>query len=102
MAEETPLQRLDGWGRAADRVLCIAAAVIILFMMLLTTLDVVMRYAFTRPLAGVYELQEFMLVRVVYLALSYVQSSNGHIYVDLLTNRFSEKGQAVLGLSLMW
>ena len=96
MAEETGLQRLNGWGRAADRVLCIAAAVIILFMMLLTTLDVVLRYAFNNPLTGVYELQEFMLVGVVFLALAYIQSSNGHIYVDLLTNRFSEKGQTVL------
>jgi TRAP-type transport system small permease protein len=96
LAEETGLHRLNGWGRAADRVLCVAAAVIILLMMLLTTLDVVLRYAFNRPLVGVYELQEFMLVGVVFLALAYVQSSNGHIYVDLLTNRFSERGQTAL------
>ena len=98
MVEGTGLHRLDAWGRAADRALCIASAAIILFMMLLTTLDVVLRYAFNRPLVGVYELQEFMLVGVVFLALAYIQSSNGHIYVDLLSNRFSERGQAVLGV----
>ena len=95
MVGKTGLQRLDGWGHAADRALCIASAAIILFMMLLTTVDVVLRYAFNSPLPGVYELQEFMLVGVVFLALAYIQSSNGHIYVDLLTNRLSERGQAV-------
>ena len=95
---ETTIDKLNGWTNLANRALGIAAAAIILFMMCLTTMDVVLRYVFNSPLPGVYELQEFMLVGVVFLALAYIQSLKGHIYVDLLTNRFSERGQAVLGI----
>jgi len=94
--EKKTIDTLNRWGALADRALGIGAAAIILVMMFLTTLDVVLRYIFSSPLPGVYELQEFMLVGAVFLALAYVQSLKGHIYVDLFTNRFSERGQAIL------
>jgi len=95
---ETAIDKLNRWENLANRALGIAAAAIILFMMFLTTMDVLLRYVFNSPLPGVYELQEFMLVGAVFLALAYIQSLKGHIYVDLLTNRFSERGQAFLGI----
>ncbi|MBW1802388.1 MAG: TRAP transporter small permease [Deltaproteobacteria bacterium] len=95
---KTTIGRLNRWENLADRGLAVAAAAIILAMMFLTTMDVVLRYIFNSPLPGVYELQEFMLVGAVFLGLAYIQSLKGHIYVDLFTNRFTERGQAVLAI----
>jgi TRAP-type C4-dicarboxylate transport system permease small subunit len=45
--------------------------VILALMMLLITVDVVLRYFLNRPIKGSYELVEFMLVLLVYLGLAY-------------------------------
>ena len=92
------IEKLNRWENLADRALGTAAAAIIMGMMFLTTIDVALRYIFNHPLPGVYELQEFMLVGAVFLGLAYIQSLKGHIYVDLFTNRFSERGQAILAV----
>lgn len=49
------------------------AAIVITFMMLLTTADVALRYVFNSPLPGVYTLCEMLMVCVVYPAAAYVQ-----------------------------
>ena len=95
---KTTIDRLNRWENLADRTLGVVAAAIIMVMMFLTTIDVVLRYIFNSPLPGVYELQEFMLVGAVFLSLAYIQSLKGHIYVDLFTNRFSGRGQAILAI----
>jgi TRAP-type C4-dicarboxylate transport system permease small subunit len=92
------LDKLNRWENWANRGLAVTAAAIILAMMFLTAIDVILRYLFNSPLPGVYELQEFMLVGAVFLGLAYIQSEKGHIYVDIFTSRFTERGQAVLGL----
>ena len=82
----------------AERWLGGVAAGIIMVMMFLTSVDVVMRYAFDNPLPGVYELQEFLLVGVVFLCLAYIQSLRGHINVDLLSGRLSPRMQTALSI----
>ncbi len=68
-----------------------AAALVLFGMMLMTSLDVVGRYLFNAPLTGVFELTEFMMVCVVFLAMAYTQAGKGHVAVDLVVNRFPEK-----------
>ncbi len=86
---------------------------IILVMMLLTTTDVVLRHVFNRPIKGAYEVTEFLMLMVVALGLAYTQSKKGHIFVELVTSRFSPRAQAVndavvyliclgLGVLLAW
>jgi len=74
------------------------SAFFLLVMMVLTTLDTFLRDGFNTPLPGVYELHSMMLVGVLYLGISYVQSQRGHIRMDLLSSRLSTSNQLVLQL----
>lgn len=66
------------------------------FMMVMTTTDVVMRYVFQKPIVGVLELNEVILVFVVYSGLAYCQREKGHLFVDMLVNRFEARKQAIV------
>ena len=90
------LARITRGQNAVERWLGIVSAAIIMLMMFLTSTDVLMRYVFNSPLVGGFELQEFLLVGVVFLSLAYVQSLRAHFNVDLITSRLSPRAQAVL------
>lgn len=74
---------------------CFSAALIFI-MMILTTLDTFLRDVFDSPLPGVYELHSMMIVGVLYLGLSYVQSRRAHIRMDLLSSIVSEANQLLV------
>ena len=73
-----------------------AGRVILAVMVVLITVDVVLRYFFNRPIKGSYELIEFMLVLIVFTGLAYTQTKTGHISIDLFTSRISKKARAVI------
>jgi TRAP-type C4-dicarboxylate transport system permease small subunit len=58
--------------------------------MLLTVTDVILRY-FRRPILGTYELVAFSGAVVIGFALPFTSWVRGHIYVDFLILRFSQK-----------
>ncbi len=66
------------------------------FMMLLTAVDVCLRYLFDSPVTGSYELNEFMMAVVVAFGLAYTAVHKGHINVDLLLTRIGPRSQAVI------
>ncbi len=68
----------------------------VLIMMILTTADVFLRYTFNRPIIGVFEMTEFMMLIVVGFALAYTQLTKNNINVDILTNKLPGKAQAAL------
>lgn len=72
---------------AVERWFNMLSAGIITFMMLLTTVDVVLRYLFNSPLPGVYTLCEMLMIGAVYPAIAYVQQARGHVRVDMLIDR---------------
>ena len=74
----------------------IVGRVVLAAMVIIVTLDVVLRYFFNRPISGSYELVEFMMVTLVYLGLAYTQTQKGHISVTLLTDKFSPGTMAVI------
>lgn len=103
-ATDRPLPRdLERSVHALERALAVVSASIILAMMLLTTADVALRFLLNSPIPGAYELSEFLLVGVVFLAISYVQAARGHIMVDLFTARLplgARLGLDILGALL--
>lgn len=73
-----------------DRLLGFIAAGTLFFMMVLIFLDVMLRYFFTRPITGTLELTgEYLMVIIVYFALSYTLKHKGHVRVDILENKIS-------------
>lgn len=86
-------------GRTVQRISQVVNSVgigTIVAMMLLTTADVSLRYLFNRPILGSVELTEFMMLLVVALGLAYTQVRKGHIFVELITSKFSPRAQAVI------
>ena len=64
--------------------------------MLLTTADVVWRYFLNHSIVAAHDVTELMMVVVVFLGLAYTASVKGHIRVDLLISKLSERAQAIL------
>ena len=65
-------------------------------MVLLILVDVGMRNLFNRPLMSTYELVMFLMVVVVFPALSYTQSEGNMVKIELVISRFPRKAQAFL------
>jgi TRAP-type transport system small permease protein len=88
--------RVGGW----------AAAAVILPLMLITTADVLGRDFFGKPVAGTYELSEYMLAVAVLLGAAYTQQTGGHVAATFVVGRFGPRAQAAcrvltLGLCLL-
>jgi TRAP-type C4-dicarboxylate transport system permease small subunit len=64
-------------------------------LMLITTGDVVGRGFFNKPIAGTFELSEYMLAMIILLGAAYTQQVKGHVAVDFLTSHFAGKTQRV-------
>lgn len=81
---------------APSRVGFYIAGGILGLMMLLTTADVTLRYTLNSPITGALEITEYMMLSLFALGISYATLSKGHISVDILHDRLSERTQAVL------
>jgi TRAP-type C4-dicarboxylate transport system permease small subunit len=81
------------WKRRADALLGVAASVILLAMMLLTAVDVVARYIFSRPVRGAFEVTELMLVVLIFAGLPLVSFSDEHAVMDFVDRLLGPRGQ---------
>nr|WP_277998729.1 TRAP transporter large permease subunit [Moorella sulfitireducens] len=60
------------------------------------TLDVLARLILRKSLPGIIEMEEFMLVILVFLGLAYIQAEKEHIRIELLVSRFPQWLQTVI------
>jgi TRAP-type mannitol/chloroaromatic compound transport system permease small subunit len=77
-----------------DRLTRLSATVGMIFvipLMLITTADVVGRGFFNKPIAGTFELSEYMLAVIILLGAAYTQQVKGHVAVDFLTVHFGPR-----------
>jgi TRAP-type C4-dicarboxylate transport system permease small subunit len=88
---------LNGVGRLS-RAINVVAGVAITFIMLLTVLDVILRF-FRRPIVGTYELVAFSGAMVVGFAIPLTSWMRGHIYVDFFTGKLPARARAVFNLA---
>ena len=65
-------------------------------IILLTCIDVFMRYFFNRPIAGTYDLVSLMGAVIAAFAMPYTMLMKGHVAVDLLVRTLSSKKQLVI------
>jgi TRAP-type mannitol/chloroaromatic compound transport system permease small subunit len=77
------------------------SAVLILFIMMVTVVDVVLRYIFKTPLKGSYEFCEIFFLSSVFLGLAYTESFRGHVNVDILISRLSDQTNLVLEIFVL-
>jgi C4-dicarboxylate transporter, DctM subunit len=93
-----PCEKMENVQIAVENASNAVSSVIIVFMMLLTTVDVCLRYVFNSPLPGVFILCEMLMVGTVYLAAAYVQQQKGHVRVDIVIEKL--KGAPRISLEL--
>jgi TRAP-type C4-dicarboxylate transport system permease small subunit len=65
-------------------------------MVLIVTVGVIARYAFNSPLRGDMEVQELMMVVIVFIAFPFCQMEKGNVYVELLVDRLKGRPKAIL------
>jgi TRAP-type C4-dicarboxylate transport system permease small subunit len=75
--------------RFLETVLLCGSVLVILFVMVFVGAEVVMRYAFNSPIPGHLEGSELLMPVIVFLAISYTQSTRGHVGMDLVLDMLS-------------
>ena len=75
---------MHGLSLAAARLLTRVAAVFLLAMMALNVVDVGLRSGFNAPIFGTYEIIEFLLAAVAFLAIPEVFLRDQHITIELI------------------
>jgi len=91
-AAETLAVAVEPLGRS----FMVAAASITIFMALAVVFDVSWRSVVGQPFTGVLELEQLMLVVVVFSTLAYTQWNNGHVSVDLISIKYSPRVSLVI------
>jgi len=67
-------------------------------MMCLTTIDVVGRYLFNRPITGAFEITEYLVLILIFAFIGYAQSQKSHVAVDLLWTRLPYRARKYIDL----
>jgi TRAP-type C4-dicarboxylate transport system permease small subunit len=65
-------------------------------LMFLIVADVCLRYVFNRPIASSNELVMFLMAVVVFSALSYTETVDGHVIIDLVVSRMPRGARTAL------
>ena len=85
--------KIKFWIQCINRWVCYAGMLLILPLMLLTTVDVISRAAWDRPIPGIVELSSYALDVFILLGLAYTQQVKGHVRVSMLTSRMPLRTQ---------
>lgn len=83
-------RRLEPVLSRVEQGLTILATGVILFVMLFICAEVVMRYVFNAPIPGHLEGSELLLPVIVFFAISYTQSVEGHVGMTLVVDGLKE------------
>jgi TRAP-type C4-dicarboxylate transport system permease small subunit len=79
-----------------SRILMYAVAVVLFLIMLLQTTDVLGRYLFDKPLKASMDYIEVAMSLVIFWGLAYCASENGHVRVDVITSRLSNRALNII------
>jgi TRAP-type C4-dicarboxylate transport system permease small subunit len=76
----------------------ILAGILVIFVMLSVSADVVSSYFLRRPIEWVLEISEYMLLYIPFLVVAWVLKREGHVKVDILLNRLDPRTQSLLNV----
>ena len=84
------------WERRVEALLGVAASAVLFAMMVLTFVDVVARYVFSRPVRGAFEVTELMLLVLIFAGLPLVSYADEHATMDFIDRGLGPRGQRAL------
>ncbi len=88
------MTRIERWLARIEDAFAWAAIAILLACTLAVCVDVVLRYAFNRPLVWVTEVTEYALVYITFLGIAWAVPRKGHVVVDVIVGNLPMCGQA--------
>ena len=91
-------QGLQSWVYPISKVMNRVASIALFAMMFLTIADVFLRKVFSWSILGTVEVTEFLMLILVFFALAQTEVLNGHVKVDLVMGRFTERTQAAVDM----
>jgi TRAP-type C4-dicarboxylate transport system permease small subunit len=92
---------MNGFQKAVTHIsksLNIVAGISLIFLMLLTIVDVILR-GFGKPIVGTYELVAFSGALAIGLSMPQTALLRGHIYVDFLIGKFSQQTRDLFNIA---
>ncbi len=81
-----------------NKLFAFVAGVIVIFTMLAVVYEVVMRYFFRSPTLWTVEVSGYSLLYITFLGAAWVLMHEGHVKIDLLTNRLKPNTQVILNI----
>lgn len=85
--------RIDKWLRILSGTLAGGGALVLGYLMLATSLDVIMRTSTGRGFQGVVEYSELVMAALVFLGLGQAQRTDSHIAVDVVVRRLPRSAE---------
>lgn len=88
-------------GRIFDRIITIGvvlSSVLLIFIMLSISFDIILRYTLNQPLEWAVEISEYILVGMTFFATAWVLKRDGHVKMDQLFNHLSPRTQTILNV----
>lgn len=82
-----------------DRILditAIIAGIIVIFLMISVSMEVILRYFFRHPTIWVTEIAGYGIVYIPFLVAAWVLKRDAHVRMDLVLSRLSPKNQCLL------
>jgi TRAP-type C4-dicarboxylate transport system permease small subunit len=78
----------------------ILGALLFLIVMGITTYEVLMRYIFNAPTTWSLEISVILTLWATFLGVAYTLQQGGHTHVDLVINRFSQRGRRIIKIGI--
>jgi TRAP-type C4-dicarboxylate transport system permease small subunit len=77
-------------------ILAFIASIFIIFVMVMVSVDVVLRYFFNAPILGVLEISEYMMLYIPMLGAAWLLRIHGHVNIDIVIGFLNAKNQSIL------
>lgn len=90
---QRPVYRFSKW-------LTIISAIAACTIMVLTTVDVLMRRFLNMPISGSLEISTSLLVVLVFCCVAWVMTKHGHVVVDMISRKYPQRlGDIISGIA---
>jgi TRAP-type C4-dicarboxylate transport system permease small subunit len=93
------IDRIVCWNGQVTLWLARVAALVLVVVAVITFWDVIARYIFNSPFTFTVEGTELAMGLIVFLSVGYTTHQDGHIRVDIVTLRLSERVRAMVGVA---
>ena len=91
--------RIDPWATKLEEFLTFISTGVILAVMLFVCAEVMLRYVFNSPIPAHLEIAELFVPVIVFLAIAYTQSQNGHVGMTLVVDNLPPKTKRFFEIS---